>query len=987
MFLVTCITMLGSGQSIWVETTQSDFADGTYERNLYASDLNGGAIEFVPRYDLNNDGYIDLFTADRYGPYVRIYWGSAAGYSAGNVTLFPSSGGGNCDAADLNGDGFADFLVSHYFEKLSIYWGSSTGPDPLNHQDFPMVAWDRQGVYIADFDKDGYLDITTTEEFIPYYGAVLWGSATGYSLNNRTDLPCNFGIHNIEVADFDKDNWLDILFIEYIGDYQGHILIYWGSSTGFLPSNVTTLLGPEGNTGVSIADLNADGYLDIVGTGWYDTESYLYWGAASGYTQSNMQILNPGYCYGGSAVADINDDSYLDIVYHRGGYGTNYQRIYWGSASGYSNSNFSTFGIPLETTGGLIADLNSDGYLDIFTNTRTPETSSYVFFGPLFTTYTSLPVDQDHHGMFREIGNAYNREYGEEYISSIFDAGMIANWGIVTWDDSLPFGASIAFYVRSGNTPSYDSTWSGWCQLNEGNSVPDSLNARYLQYMTMLLYVNPIFVPCLYDVSIGYTTEGITVTTPNGGECWIRGNSYDITWASYGVSGNVQIELYKGGSYYSTIVDNTVNDGSYTWNIPSGQLPGVDYQIRISSISNPAFFDFSDSDFNICSQIVVTAPNGGETWQIGETYDITWAPSGIGGNVLIEYSTNSGSSWTVIDSTASDVGSYSWVIPNTPTTEGRVKITHLSCPDDYDESDGDFTIILYGIIVASPNGGESWIRGNMYNITWASSGVSGNVKIELYKASSYNSTIADSVSNTGSYTWNVPSSQVPGTDYQIKITSVIDTTVFDFSDDDFVICSQIVVTAPNGGEIWYVGDNYDITWAPSGIGGDVLIEYSTNSGSTWLVLVTATPDNGSYTWTIPNTPTTHGRAKITHLACTSNFDESDGDFTITYSSVAEDINKLGTPSVFCLYQNQPNPFSGSTAIQYAVPEPCRVHIEVYDVVGKEIAALVDGDLLPGYYQMIVDVDNLAGRKLANGVYFYRMVADDYIETKTMTVLH
>ncbi|MBE0431833.1 VCBS repeat-containing protein [candidate division WOR-3 bacterium] len=491
-------------QNAWVETSQSDFRDGIYERNIYASHRGGGAVEFAPRFDLNNDGYFDLFAADRFGPYVRIYWGSTSGYSAGNVTLYPSSGGANCDAADLDGDGYAEFIVSHYFEKTSIYWGSASGPDPQNHLDLPMIAWNRQGVFVADLNKDGYLDIATTQEIVSGKAAIFWGSASGYSIGNRTDLPCNFGIHNIEVADFDQNNWLDILFVVYAGDYYGYILIYWGNDTGFQASNVTVLPGPSGNTGVSVADLNADGYIDIVSTGWYDTQSYLYWGSAGGYSSSSVQILDPGYCYGGSSVADFNNDTYLDILYHRGGYGTACQIIFWGSASGYANSNSSDIGIPLETTGGLIADLDYDGDLDIFVNTRTPEYHSFVLSAPSFTPVASLPVIEDHHAMFREIGNVYNREYHEDYGSSVFDAGAAANWGVLEWEATTPTGSSVLCWVRSGNAPLPDSSWSDWQPMANGGAIPDVLNARFLQYRARLSYTNPCYLPSLNEVSVTY---------------------------------------------------------------------------------------------------------------------------------------------------------------------------------------------------------------------------------------------------------------------------------------------------------------------------------------------------------------------------------------------------------------------------------------------------------------------------------------------------
>lgn len=60
--------------------------------------------------------------------------------------------------------------------------------------------------------------------------------------------------------------------------------------------------------------------------------------------------------------------------------------------------------------------------------------------------------------------------------------------------------------VRSGNTPSHDTTWSTWFIANNGDSIPDSLNSQYIQYMALLKYTNPAYLPCLYEVRISYDT-------------------------------------------------------------------------------------------------------------------------------------------------------------------------------------------------------------------------------------------------------------------------------------------------------------------------------------------------------------------------------------------------------------------------------------------------------------------------------------------------
>ncbi|MBN2620338.1 VCBS repeat-containing protein [candidate division WOR-3 bacterium] len=513
-------------QTYWIETTQEDFCDGSYERNLYASHYDGGTIEFTSRFDLNNDGFIDLLTADVEGPYVRIYWGSSSGYSSSLVTLFPTNGGSNCDAADINNDGYADFLVSHqYNQRVTVYWGTAAGPNSGYYQDFASLEPSPQGVCAADPNKDGYLDIITTHEYTPGHGAIIWGDSTGYNINNRTDLPMSWGITNIEVADLNLDGWYDILFVDYHVTAPGVIRIYWGSSTGYNPGNVALLDAPCGAHGISIAELNGDTYLDLVFQGWYDVASYVYWGSDQGYSPSNMQTLHPGYCYGGSSIEYIDDDQYLDIVYHRGGNGIAQQRIYWGSATGYSDANVTLVGVALETTGGLVADLNYDGNLDIFCNTIIPGSQSYIFWGPSFTSYQTLPVNGDHKAMFREIGNVYNRLYQEDYLSSIYDAGQETDWGVIEWDDSLPPESNVLMYVRTGTTATPDSTWSGWDSVGNGEDIPDSLMSRYIQYRARLTYGNPAYLPFLYEVRIELGPVNMIILEPDQADSTLPGQS------------------------------------------------------------------------------------------------------------------------------------------------------------------------------------------------------------------------------------------------------------------------------------------------------------------------------------------------------------------------------------------------------------------------------------------------------------------------------
>jgi spore germination protein YaaH len=96
------------------------------------------------------------------------------------------------------------------------------------------------------------------------------------------------------------------------------------------------------------------------------------------------------------------------------------------------------------------------------------------------------------------------------------------------------------------------------------------------------------------------------------------------------------------------------------------------------------------------------------------------------------------------------------------------------------------------------------------------------------------------------------------------------------------------------------------------------------------------------------------------------------------TDVAED--KRQTPTGYQLSQNYPNPFNPSTVINYELPLSCKASIKVYDVLGKEIATLVDEEKAAGKYSVEFS------SKLSSGIYFYTLRAGTYTSTKKMIYL-
>ena len=101
-----------------------------------------------------------------------------------------------------------------------------------------------------------------------------------------------------------------------------------------------------------------------------------------------------------------------------------------------------------------------------------------------------------------------------------------------------------------------------------------------------------------------------------------------------------------------------------------------------------------------------------------------------------------------------------------------------------------------------------------------------------------------------------------------------------------------------------------------------------------------------------------------------------------------DITSIGNPALaedrpynFSLAQNYPNPFNPSTTIQYALPHRSHVTLTVFNTLGQQVAQLVTSDIDAGYHEIQFNATNLA-----SGVYFYRLQAGSYVETKKLLLV-
>ncbi len=226
-------------------------------------------------------------------------------------------------------------------------------------------------------------------------------------------------------------------------------------------------------------------------------------------------------------------------------------------------------------------------------------------------------------------------------------------------------------------------------------------------------------------------------------------------------------------------------DGAGNWNATVfGLNPGDTITATTTDLN------LNSSEFSLNSAltyITVVSPNGGENVLVGSTQIITWNSNGTSGNVHIEYSTDNGSSWSDIIASTADDGSHSTTIPSTPSDSCLIRVSDTD-GSPTDVSDAVFTISVPSITVTYPNGGEDLKVDSTYNITWTSTGITGNVKIEYStdNGSAWTDVIA-STADDGTHPWTIPNN--PSDSCLVRVSDSTGSTS-DVSDALFTISTS-----------------------------------------------------------------------------------------------------------------------------------------------------------------------------------------------------
>ena len=385
---------------------------------------------------------------------------------------------------------------------------------------------------------------------------------------------------------------------------------------------------------------------------------------------------------------------------------------------------------------------------------------------------------------------------------------------VVFVDDN---GTQRKIYLPAGNICAYSSATPGTCSPNyywiaqDGSSYYATKNHSY--GWPDISSAEALRPEHLARVAGSVPAQpSITVTSPaSSGASWAAGSTHNITWTASGVN-NVNITLYRYGTTNLTIASNIpASNGSYAWAIPNTYTPVTGYYIKVTESGGTTVGQSPLTITPYVATVISPSPTPPPAYSSAPQISILANPSSVfsGGSTQI--------SWTAVGADncrrAGDWGAVENVgVSGTYQTEALTRTASyftITCVNSVGTNTKSVEVRAIDstspfVIITSPNGGESWKKRTTHTITWrlsdnwVSSGLgSTKILIKLYKNDpKWSLDLAPSgvLSSAGSFSWTVPTNNayiVDGSDYQIKISSLANDSIYDISDDYFGITTSL----------------------------------------------------------------------------------------------------------------------------------------------------------------------------------------------------
>jgi hypothetical protein len=404
---------------------------------------------------------------------------------------------------------FPTLVANRYWHAGSlpfyIYYPNAQRNDYL-----PRVTQGDQsprGFAFGDLDKDGNLDMVVAnnqrDEDINVTSHILWGDTEEKWVLERSTNLSTYGCMDVAIGDVDCDGWLDLAFACWdLGDSE--VLVYLNPGSRAFDPNASIVLPSLELFRLQIADLNNDGYGDIVLAENQNTHAGVYFGGPGGpdaepdirfQPADTRDVLvddldgdgfldvvfanhwandNEAYVYMGGpggpdavpdfklqvpdtlhfvASGDINGDGNTELVFGYQKWSNPTVIIFWGTSSGWSGNNKEHIGLDYSMWDGVLVDINKDGYDDLYAAVNSAS-EARVYFGSRTGLDNTADVTLSASGTSRvavAIPPKEVTDYSGSLITQAIDRPGDKKWDLAYVEADVPDGTRVLVDVLNRN--------------------------------------------------------------------------------------------------------------------------------------------------------------------------------------------------------------------------------------------------------------------------------------------------------------------------------------------------------------------------------------------------------------------------------------------------------------------------------------------------------------------------------------------------------
>ena len=470
----------------------------------------------------------------------------------------------------------------------------------------------------------------------------------------------------------------------------------------------------------------------------------------------------------------------------------------------------------------------------------------------------------------------------------------------------------------------------------------------------------------------------VTLNSLNGGEELMAGDTYEIQWTSAddtGIDTDMVYYSTNNGADWNRIFSYTGNGQTCEWTVPD--IPSTECLMKVIVYDgeNNSAFDISAVPFTIVANPNVVFLSGGF-----ETSDFTnWTVTGPHfADVIQNYGSFSGHIRIA-------VGNVSGGAP--PNENWQLVSQSLFIPEAAD------TLNFYMRLTANAwtgdyhSGGSVWIKdedSGIYTELFNTGGGGGPGTGSVYPWE-YHQINIEAWAGHQATIYFAGHNSVVYNDHQCDI--YFDQVSLSLAD---VIPPTVEVNSPNGGEVWEVGDTHQIEWTADDDLGIYSsdIYYSTYNGATWTLIESVTGNPQTYDWTIPNITSDFCMVKVVVHDGGNNSaeDVSDAVFAINPETNADDQIILEN----IVFQNYPNPFNPETTISFNLTamDAKNAKLEIFNMKGQRVKqySIFNPSGVGLKSSIVWDGRDENGNASSSGIYFYKIQAGKFSDTKKMILM-